>query len=377
VHRNAGDDDCFTLLRPGEAGPGPGRGRDDSPAGAPDPWAQPLRDLDELQPDRAELDHVSTRQVRGDDLAPVDIGAVGAAVIEQAAVAAVADDDGVVTGDAVVVETDFSARAASQVRDVLIEVQELRLLAVVKGEIGAAKRKIRRDRARTSAMVEEREGIEFELGPDRLDRFRGGGLDFEAKRPHGGGLCGLWGHDDKQTGRLQARRRRTLRGREEARFTGVPSRPSNRSAGLLLHRRRAGGLEVLLVHPGGPFWARRDEGAWSIPKGEYGVEEDPLVAARREFEEELGTPPPEGPTEDLGEIRQKAGKVVRAFALAAELEVESIVSNTFELEWPPRSGRMIDVPEIDRAEWFTIEEAGKKINSAQAELLERLAASTR
>lgn len=131
-------------------------------------------------------------------------------------------------------------------------------------------------------------------------------------------------------------------------------------------------LEVLLVHPGGPFWARRDEGAWSIPKGEYGGDEDPLAAARREFEEELGTPAPEGSTEDLGQVRQKAGKEVRAFALAGDLDVERITSNTFKLEWPPRSGRMIDVPEVDRAEWFTIEEAGKKINPAQAELLARL-----
>jgi predicted NUDIX family NTP pyrophosphohydrolase len=133
---------------------------------------------------------------------------------------------------------------------------------------------------------------------------------------------------------------------------------------------------VLLVHPGGPFWARRDEGAWSIPKGEYGPDEEPLAAARREFEEELGTPPPEGPTDDLGEIRQKGGKVVRAFALAGDLDVEAITSNTFKLEWPPRSGRMIDVPEVDRAEWFTIDEAKRKINPAQVELLERLAAST-
>jgi predicted NUDIX family NTP pyrophosphohydrolase len=154
----------------------------------------------------------------------------------------------------------------------------------------------------------------------------------------------------------------------------MPSRSTNRSAGLLLHRRRAGVLEVLLVHPGGPFWARRDAGAWSIPKGEYGPGEDPLTAARREFEEELGTPPPSGPAHDLGEIRQRAGKRVRAFALVGDLEAERITSNTFKLEWPPRSGRMIDVPEVDRAEWFTIEEAGKKINPAQAELLERLVA---
>jgi predicted NUDIX family NTP pyrophosphohydrolase len=155
----------------------------------------------------------------------------------------------------------------------------------------------------------------------------------------------------------------------------LAARSQRRSAGILLHRRRGQRLEVLLVHPGGPFWARRDEGAWSIPKGEYTSEEDPLAAARREFEEELGTSPPSGPTQDLGEIRQKGGKVVRGFALQGDLDAEQITSNTFPLEWPPRSGRMIDVPEVDRAQWFTLQEAGKKINPAQVELLERLAAS--
>lgn len=144
------------------------------------------------------------------------------------------------------------------------------------------------------------------------------------------------------------------------------------SAGILLHRRRADGLEVLLVHPGGPFWARRDAGAWSIPKGEYEGGEDPLAAARREFAEELGAGPPDGPVEDLGEIRQKGGKRVRAWAIAGDLDAEAISSNTFELEWPPRSGRMIEVPEVDRASWFTLEDAREKINPAQAELLDRL-----
>lgn len=147
-----------------------------------------------------------------------------------------------------------------------------------------------------------------------------------------------------------------------------------KSAGILLHRTREDRTEVLLVHPGGPFWARRDEGAWSIPKGEYEPGEDPLRAARREFEEELGTPAPEGPTEDLGEVRQKSGKLVRAYALAGDLLAERITSNTTEIEWPPRSGRLITIPEVDRAEWFGLEEAGKKINPAQAELLDRLAA---
>jgi predicted NUDIX family NTP pyrophosphohydrolase len=129
---------------------------------------------------------------------------------------------------------------------------------------------------------------------------------------------------------------------------------------------------VLLVHPGGPAWARRDLGAWSIPKGEYEPDEEPLAAARREFEEELGTAPPGGEAADLGEIRQKSGKRVRAFALAGDLDVESVTSNTFPFEWPPRSGRLIEIPEVDRAEWFTIATAREKINPAQVTLLERL-----
>ena len=144
------------------------------------------------------------------------------------------------------------------------------------------------------------------------------------------------------------------------------------SAGILLHRRRTGRLEVLLVHPGGPFWARRDEGAWSIPKGECDAGEELLAAARREFAEELGTDPPDGPADDLGEIRQKRGKRVRAWSIEGDLDADAIVSNTFELEWPPRSGRTIDVPEVDRAAWFSLEEAREKINPAQAELLDRL-----
>jgi predicted NUDIX family NTP pyrophosphohydrolase len=146
-----------------------------------------------------------------------------------------------------------------------------------------------------------------------------------------------------------------------------------RSAGILLHRRRGDELEVLLVHPGGPFWARRDAGAWSIPKGEHEPGEDPLAAARREFAEELGMPAPEGPVEDLGEVRQKGGKLVHAWALAGDLDVSATASNTFELEWPPQSGKLIEVPEVDRAEWFPLERAREKINPAQAELLDRLA----
>jgi predicted NUDIX family NTP pyrophosphohydrolase len=154
-----------------------------------------------------------------------------------------------------------------------------------------------------------------------------------------------------------------------------PNRRSSRarrSAGIVLYRRRNGALEVLLVHPGGPLWAKRDFGAWSIPKGEYEPEDDPLGAALREFEEELGSKPPHGEPDDLGEIKQKSGKVVRAWALPGDLDVSLVRSNTFELEWPPRSGKRIEVPEVDRAEWFSIEDARKKINVAQAELLGRL-----
>jgi predicted NUDIX family NTP pyrophosphohydrolase len=145
-----------------------------------------------------------------------------------------------------------------------------------------------------------------------------------------------------------------------------------RSAGILLYRTHEGALQVLLVHPGGPAWARRDEGAWSIPKGEYEPDEDALAAARREFEEELGAPAPDGAPQDLGEVRQRSGKLVRAFALPGDLDADSIQSNTFELEWPPRSGRRIEVPEVDRAEWFTLKRASEKINPAQIVLLERL-----
>jgi predicted NUDIX family NTP pyrophosphohydrolase len=149
---------------------------------------------------------------------------------------------------------------------------------------------------------------------------------------------------------------------------------SRRSAGILLHRGRGEEIEVLLVHPGGPAWANRDLGAWSIPKGECVDGEDPLAAARREFHEELGTAPPEGEPDDLGEIRQKSGKRVRAFAVPGDLDAEHIQSNTFEFEWPPRSGRLIEIPEVDRAEWFGLEAAREKINSGQVPLLDRLEA---
>jgi predicted NUDIX family NTP pyrophosphohydrolase len=147
---------------------------------------------------------------------------------------------------------------------------------------------------------------------------------------------------------------------------------SARSAGIVLHRGRGDELEVLLVHPGGPVWARRDAGVWSIPKGEYADDEDPLTAARREFAEELGTPAPDGAALELGEIRQKSGKRVRAWALAGDLDAEQTQSNMFSMQWPPRSGRIQEFPEVDRAQWFGLDEAREKLNPAQVELLDRL-----
>jgi predicted NUDIX family NTP pyrophosphohydrolase len=140
-----------------------------------------------------------------------------------------------------------------------------------------------------------------------------------------------------------------------------------------VHRQRGPQREVLLVHPGGPMWAKRDAGAWSIPKGEYEPGEDPLAAASREFEEELGTPAPDGPMTDLGEVKQKSGKIVSAWSVAGDLDVTEITSNTVEVQWPPRSGKMLEIPEVDRAQWFGLPAAREKINPAQAELIDRLA----
>jgi predicted NUDIX family NTP pyrophosphohydrolase len=149
---------------------------------------------------------------------------------------------------------------------------------------------------------------------------------------------------------------------------------AKRSAGVLLHRVRGGLVEVLLVHPGGPFWAGKDLGAWSIPKGEYDDGDDPLAAALREFEEETGQPPPKGALLDLGEVRQRGGKVLRAWAAAGDLDPAALASNTFELEWPPRSGRRREFPEVDRAGWFDPATAREKLLDAQRELLDRLLA---
>jgi predicted NUDIX family NTP pyrophosphohydrolase len=143
------------------------------------------------------------------------------------------------------------------------------------------------------------------------------------------------------------------------------------SSGLLLFRRRSGELEVLLVHPGGPFWRRRDLGAWSIPKGEPLPGEDSGAAARREFAEETGFAP-QGALLPLGEIRQKGGKRVEAFALQGDLDADAIKSNTFEMEWPQRSGRKASFPEVDRAAWFALSEARERILESQAPLLDRL-----
>ena len=145
-----------------------------------------------------------------------------------------------------------------------------------------------------------------------------------------------------------------------------------RSAGILLYRLVDGQPEVLIVHPGGPFWARKDAGVWSIPKGEYGDDEDAQACALREFEEETGTALSPAALSDLGSVRQKGGKEVTAWAVEGDLDADAIVSNTFELEWPPGSGRVQAVPEVDRAAWFGLEEASAKLNPAQGAFLDRL-----
>ncbi|MFB7632194.1 NUDIX domain-containing protein [Streptomyces sp. NPDC056149] len=149
-----------------------------------------------------------------------------------------------------------------------------------------------------------------------------------------------------------------------------------RSAGLLLHRRGAdGGVEVLLAHMGGPLWARRDAGAWTVPKGEYLPPEEPLAAARREFAEELGTAPPDGRYLPLGEVRQSGGKVVTVWAVAGALDPDRIVPGTFEMEWPRGSGAVRSFPEIDRVAWCTPEEARGRLVTAQRAFVDRLLAT--
>jgi predicted NUDIX family NTP pyrophosphohydrolase len=144
-----------------------------------------------------------------------------------------------------------------------------------------------------------------------------------------------------------------------------------RSAGILLYRNRGGTIEVLLVHPGGPFWARKDDGAWSIPKGEYSSDEDGLAAARREFAEETGTRV-DGEAIALGAFRQSSAKTVDAWAIEGDFDPATLKSNTFTLEWPPRSGKTREVPEVDRAQWFTPEEAARKLLKGQRPVLEAL-----
>jgi predicted NUDIX family NTP pyrophosphohydrolase len=146
------------------------------------------------------------------------------------------------------------------------------------------------------------------------------------------------------------------------------------SAGLLVYRKREGETEVLLVHPGGPFWLNRDAGAWSIPKGEFADNEVALDVARREFQEELGSPAPDGNIAALGTIRQAGGKTVHAWAVPGDVDVTHVTSNTFEIEWPPRSGKMQEFPEVDRAEWFGLAEALRKMLPAQREFIDRLEA---
>lgn len=145
-----------------------------------------------------------------------------------------------------------------------------------------------------------------------------------------------------------------------------------RSAGILVFRQTGAGTEVLLGHFGGPFWARKDAGAWTIVKGEYEPDEPAMAAARREFTEELGLPAPNGEYLPLGEIRQPGGKIVTAWAVAGDLDPTAITPGTFDLEWPPRSGRIQQFPELDRAAWLTIPDASAKIRPAQRPFLDRL-----
>ena len=144
------------------------------------------------------------------------------------------------------------------------------------------------------------------------------------------------------------------------------------SAGILLHRAGPHGPLVLLGHMGGPFWARKDDGAWSIPKGEHGADDDPLAAAVREFTEELGSPPPPGSPVPLGTVRQPSGKRLTVFALAGDLDADAIVSNTFTLEWPKGSGNVREYPEIDRVDWFSVDAARSKLLKGQRPLLDQL-----
>jgi predicted NUDIX family NTP pyrophosphohydrolase len=144
------------------------------------------------------------------------------------------------------------------------------------------------------------------------------------------------------------------------------------SAGLLVYRLASAGPELLLVHPGGPFWAKKDAGAWFIPKGEIEAGEEPLAAAQREFREELGITPPSGEPRALGTVKNKGGKLIHAWALPGDLDLRDFRSNLFELEWPPRSGKTREFPEVDRAEYFAVERALEKMHVAERPFIERL-----
>jgi len=148
---------------------------------------------------------------------------------------------------------------------------------------------------------------------------------------------------------------------------------TQRSAGLLVYRQGPAGVEVLIVHPGGPFWARKDLGAWSLPKGQYTESEEPLAAAKREFAEEIGQPAPAGELINLGEVKMKTGKIISAWAVGGDLDANTIKSNMVRLEWPPRSGKQLEFPEVDKAGWFDLATAAQKLHPVQAELLGRLA----
>jgi predicted NUDIX family NTP pyrophosphohydrolase len=171
----------------------------------------------------------------------------------------------------------------------------------------------------------------------------------------------------QRTGQVEGPSSRTGRSRWQTACVAV-----RRSAGILLFRRDDGTVEVLLGHLGGPFWQRRDAGAWSIPKGEHGDDEEPLAAAHREFEEELGLPVPSGLRVELGTLRATRGKLVTVWAVEGDLDPGEVVPGTFELEWPPRSGRLQSFPELDRVAWFGLEEAATRIVGGQRPFLDRL-----
>jgi predicted NUDIX family NTP pyrophosphohydrolase len=145
------------------------------------------------------------------------------------------------------------------------------------------------------------------------------------------------------------------------------------SAGLLIYRKSNSAIEVLIVHPGGPFWAKKDKAAWSLPKGEFEENEDTLTTAKREFKEELGHEPPEGEYIEIGSVKNKSGKVIHGWTVEGDVDVSMIKSNTFKMEWPPKSGQHQEFPEVDKAGWFSLEKAKEKLNPAQAEFIDRLA----